>query len=103
MTNLVSAVLEACAWRSRDLSQDPTQVLLTLSPIRHWRDGAQESALSKATLLVALHQAMEQLRAAGVTAAYFPSYEIMMDDLRGEAVYGSLVCLPACMYGDTFV
>ena len=52
--------------------------LFTVSPIRHKKDGLHENQLSKAILL----QAIEQL---GVD--YFPSYEIMLDELRDYRYY----------------
>lgn len=53
------------------------QVVFTVSPVRHVRDGLIENNLSKARLLEAAHQlAME----AGVS--YFPSYELITDVLR---------------------
>ena len=48
--------------------------LFTVSPIRHVKDGLHENQLSKATLL----QAVDML--SGIT--YFPSYEILLDELR---------------------
>jgi hypothetical protein len=59
------------------------QVLLTVSPIRHLKDGAIENQLSKSTLLLAvdtLQQAFSQL-------SYFPAYELMMDELRDYRFY----------------
>jgi hypothetical protein len=58
------------------------QVVFTVSPIRHWKDGAIENQLSKATLIVAIH---EIIRQSG--GNYFPSYEIMMDELRDYRFY----------------
>lgn len=68
------------------------RVLLTVSPVRHWRDGPVENARSKAHLLAGAHAAIELLRAAGVgkgvgeggagRVSYFPSFEIVNDDLR---------------------
>ena len=46
--------------------------LFTVSPIRHIKDGLHENQISKATLLLAVDQ----------LGYYFPSYEIMLDELR---------------------
>ena len=46
--------------------------LFTISPIRHIKDGLHENQISKATLLLAVDQLGD----------YFPSYEIMLDELR---------------------
>ncbi len=59
------------------------KIIFTLSPIRHWKDGAVDNMHSKATLLVAIHKLCEQFS----TAHYFPAYEIMMDDLRDYRFY----------------
>lgn len=55
-----------------------TQIIFTVSPIRYQKYGFHESQLSKATLLLAVHQ----LQKASQQCAYFPSYEIMNDELR---------------------
>jgi hypothetical protein len=53
-------------------------VVFTVSPIRHWKDGAHENQLSKATLLLAIDEICRQHK----QTLYFPSYEIVMDELR---------------------
>jgi len=60
------------------------KVLLTVSPIRHWKDGAHGNQLSKASLLLA-SEALEQEFPDRVF--YFPSYEIVMDELRDYRYY----------------
>lgn len=55
------------------------KVLLTVSPVRHWKDGAHGNQLSKSALLLA-SEALEQRFPEQL--AYFPSYEIVMDELR---------------------
>lgn len=59
-------------------------ILLTVSPIRHLRDGLSENSLSKATLRLSC----EEFCARDNHAAYFPAYEIMMDELRDYRFYG---------------
>jgi hypothetical protein len=59
------------------------KLLFTVSPIRHWKDGAHESQLNKATLLLAVNE----LTNTNEQCYYFPSYEIMMDDLRDYRFY----------------
>ena len=58
-------------------------VVFTVSPIRHLRDGAHDNQLSKSTLLLAIDQ-IEQRRN---DVHYFPSYEILLDDLRDYRFY----------------
>lgn len=59
------------------------RVILTVSPVRHIRDGLVESKLSKSTLLLAVHELCRRF----AHVSYFPSYEIMMDDLRDYRFY----------------
>ncbi|MCT4613327.1 MAG: GSCFA domain-containing protein [Marinifilaceae bacterium] len=59
------------------------QIIFTVSPIRHWKDGANGNQLSKAELLLAI----EQICKENENAAYFPSYEIIMDELRDYRFY----------------
>jgi hypothetical protein len=61
------------------------KVIFTVSPIRHWKDGAIENQRSKSTLLLAADQI---IRGFGEDRCnYFPSYEIMMDELRDYRFY----------------
>lgn len=59
------------------------KIIFTASPVRHWKDGAEANQKSKATLLVAIHELVEMFE----NVTYFPSYEIMMDDLRDYRFY----------------
>jgi lysophospholipase L1-like esterase len=59
------------------------KILFTVSPIRHWKDGANANQLNKATLLLAIHE----LTSTNPQCYYFPSYEIMLDDLRDYRFY----------------
>lgn len=52
-------------------------VIFTVSPVRHVKDGIIENNRSKARLLEAVHTTIELNK-----GAYFPSYEIVLDDLR---------------------
>ncbi|MBI4947067.1 MAG: GSCFA domain-containing protein [Bacteroidetes bacterium] len=58
-------------------------IIFTVSPIRHWKDGAEDNMLSKAILIVSVHKLMSALK----QIYYFPSFEIMMDDLRDYRFY----------------
>lgn len=59
------------------------QIIFTVSPIRHMKDGAHENQLSKATLLLAIESLCKQHG----HVRYFPSYEIVLDDLRDYRFY----------------
>jgi hypothetical protein len=61
------------------------ELLLTVSPVRHLRDGFVENQRSKATLLLAVEQLCQQFD----FVHYFPAYEIMIDDLRDYRFYNT--------------
>ncbi|WP_313114168.1 GSCFA domain-containing protein [Aequorivita sediminis] len=62
-----------------------TIVLFTVSPVRHIKDGFAENTLSKAHLISAIHQSLSsQIQSKSF---YFPSFEIMMDELRDYRFY----------------
>ncbi|WP_430817569.1 GSCFA domain-containing protein [Carboxylicivirga sp. RSCT41] len=52
--------------------------LFTVSPVRHWKDGAHGNQLSKSTLLLAIEQLVSEFDFVN----YFPAYEILLDELR---------------------
>ena len=57
--------------------------IFTISPVRHIKDGIVENQRSKANLIVALHNFLDD----NSDVFYFPSYEIMMDELRDYRFY----------------
>ena len=67
------------------------KVLLTVSPIRHAKDGMHGNQLSKSTLLLAV----DELCATCPGCHYFPSYEIMMDELRDYRFYADDMLHPS--------
>ncbi|MBA80448.1 MULTISPECIES: GSCFA domain-containing protein [unclassified Leeuwenhoekiella] len=58
-------------------------VIFTVSPVRHLKDGFVENQRSKAHLIAAVHSIL----AKNKRVEYFPSYEIMMDELRDYRFY----------------
>ncbi|MBE9575231.1 GSCFA domain-containing protein [Flavobacterium proteolyticum] len=58
--------------------------IFTVSPVRHIKDGFAENTLSKAHLIAAIHKTITH-HPSPIT--YFPSYEIMMDELRDYRFY----------------
>ena len=72
------------------------KVILTVSPVRHIGDGLQDNSLSKATLRLAV----EELVAKYENACYFPSYEILIDDLRDYRYYADDLVHPSRMAVD---
>ena len=75
------------AWKPILAQYSDKRWLFTVSPIRHIRDGLHENQLSKATLL----QAVEYL------GDYFPSYEIMLDELRDYRFYADDLVHPSSL------
>lgn len=61
--------------------------IFTISPVRHIKDGFVENQLSKSHLFTALHQVLKTHNSQLTTHNYFPSYEIMMDELRDYRFY----------------
>lgn len=68
---------------------NPTcEVIFTVSPVRHLKDGFAENTLSKAHLITALNKILQN-STLKASLHYFPSYEIMLDDLRDYRFYNS--------------
>jgi hypothetical protein len=59
------------------------EFIFTVSPVRHAKDGFVENTRSKSHLITALHQIVEKEN----QLHYFPSYELMMDELRDYRFY----------------
>lgn len=80
-----------------------TSIVLTVSPLRHMSDGTHNNTLSKATLQLAINNVLLEIAtvatlprndnvsrvSAGASIEYFPSYEIVMDELRDYRFYES--------------
>ncbi|NLV53223.1 MAG: GSCFA domain-containing protein [Bacteroidales bacterium] len=62
------------------------KILFTVSPVRHKRDGFHANQISKGILL----QAVDEM-----DVDYFPSYEIMMDELRDYRFYADDMIHPS--------
>lgn len=73
------------------------RVLFTVSPVRHIGEGMEDNSLSKAILRVAVAEVCANYD-WGVY--YFPSYEIMMDDLRDYRFYDNDMVHPSSMAVD---
>ena len=71
------------------------QFIFTVSPVRHLKDGFVENQQSKAHLISAIHSTVNTGK-----AFYFPSYEIMMDELRDYRFYEADMVHPSAMAID---
>lgn len=67
----------------KDICHDDVKILFTVSPVRHTKDGFSENSLSKAKLINAVREIIEDFD----FCHYLPVYEIMMDDLRDYRFY----------------
>jgi len=66
-------------------------VIFTISPVRHWKDGAHGNQVSKSVLFLAV----EELQKIFPEAGYFPSYEMLIDDLRDYRFYADDMLHPS--------
>lgn len=65
-----------------------TTIIFTVSPVRHIKDGFVENTLSKSHLIAAIHQFINSNSVTGnYNSCYFPSFEIMLDELRDYRFY----------------
>ncbi len=67
------------------------KVVFTISPVRHWKDGAHGNQVSKSVLFLAV----EELLNHPVSPQYFPAYEMVMDDLRDYRFYNDDMLHPS--------
>ena len=70
------------------------KIIFSVSPIRHWKDGAVENQRSKASLILAIS---ELEKAYSNSVYYFPVYEIFMDELRDYRFYDSDMLHPGAV------
>jgi len=66
------------------------RMVFTVSPIRHLWNGAHSNQLSKATLLLACESVCGE-----ASRFYFPSYEIVLDELRDYRFFAEDLCHPS--------
>ncbi len=75
--------------------------IFTVSPIRHVKDGLHENQLSKATLLMAIEQLIDNRQSIvprqSSNRHYFPSYEILLDELRDYRFYADDLVHPSSL------
>jgi len=67
----------------KDICTPDVQIIFTLSPVRHTKDGITENLRSKSKIITALHEVIPQFE----NCRYLPVYEIMIDDLRDYRFY----------------
>lgn len=82
------------------------KIVFTVSPVRHFRDGASRNQQSKAALILAVKEIVETTD----NTYYFPAYEIVNDELRDYRFFASDMIHPSEMateyimerFSDTF-
>lgn len=67
------------------------KIILTVSPVRHWKDGANGNQLSKSILHLAIHELVNRFDCVD----YFPAYELLLDDLRDYRFYADDMLHPS--------
>jgi len=67
------------------------KTVFTISPVRHWKDGAHGNQVSKSTLFLAVEELLKHSSCPG----YFPAYEIFMDELRDYRFYDADMLHPS--------
>lgn len=92
-------VVEVCLPVFQQLVEDVPgiKIVLTVSPIRHWKDGAHGNQLSKAALLLAIDQLCQLLPG---NVSYFPAYELVQDDLRDYRFFADDMLHPSAQAVD---
>jgi GSCFA family len=78
----IKAMLEDCL-RQLKAFNPKLKLILTVSPVRHIRDGVEENNRSKARLIETVHF----IKAKFESAFYFPAYELVIDVLRDYRFY----------------
>ena len=76
--------------------------IFTVSPVRHLKDGFVENQVSKAHLIAAIYNFIQESEVVPPSGArgLFPSYEIMMDELRDYRFYADDMMHPSPMAID---
>ncbi|MGE8553522.1 MAG: GSCFA domain-containing protein [Chryseobacterium jejuense] len=67
----------------KDICKEGVQILFSVSPVRHTKDGMVENQLSKSKLITAIHESISLFE----DCCYLPVYEVLMDDLRDYRFY----------------
>jgi hypothetical protein len=88
-------------WQPIIASMPDKHWIFTVSPIRHIKDGLHENQVSKAILLQAVDRltSIQSNNLMG-SKSYFPSYEIMLDELRDYRFYAEDMVHPSAVAVD---
>jgi hypothetical protein len=78
IVNIYSDLIHELAQINPDL-----QIIFTVSPVKHLRDGVEQNSLSKSTSILAVHKLVARFN----RCSYFPAFELVNDDLRDHRFY----------------
>jgi hypothetical protein len=67
------------------------KIVLTVSPVKHLKDGLIDNNISKSVLLLAVHQLKTEIK----NTSYFPAFELVHDDLRDYRFYAKDMAHPS--------
>jgi len=81
--NEIVESLQSCVDIIQDISKNNPKIIFTVSPVRHIKDGFVENTISKARLL----NSVFEITSKNKNTEYFPSFEIMLDELRDYRYY----------------
>lgn len=100
VTEALRQIADLCGIFSPAVGIKPKQIIFTVSPIRHFKDGAHGNQISKSALLLGIDDFLCSLPVdlsidPHYPADYFPSYEIVMDELRDYRFYAEDMCHPS--------
>ena len=97
-TDALQRIIDLCAEKA---AEDPgfvsKEFIFTVSPIRHFKDGAHGNQISKSTLLLGIEEVVAD---PANRTDYFPAYEIVMDELRDYRFYAEDMCHPSAQAVD---
>lgn len=86
----IESCLQSIVQQVKDVNPK-LKIVFTVSPVRHLKDGFTENQISKSHLISGLHSLLRK----NTCCSYFPSYEIMMDELRDYRFYADDMLHPS--------
>lgn len=88
VTGYLDEIINICRSEKAGIKKD---IIFTVSPIRHFKDGAHGNQISKSALLLGI----DEITNRDDFTDYFPAYEIVMDELRDYRFYSEDMCHPS--------
>lgn len=79
----INNLIRKTVMKIKDMANKNVEILFTVSPVRHTKDGIIENQRSKSQLISCIHEVISNLE----NCHYLPIYELMIDDLRDYRFY----------------